>query len=60
MGFKKELNTNQFVNFSDDADSQNPMLKAKKLKDMPNVMFYLNKMPSRPQGDYIDNIHKYW
>mmetsp|Transcript_14808 Transcript_14808/g.12615 ORF Transcript_14808/g.12615 Transcript_14808/m.12615 type:complete len:242 (-) Transcript_14808:150-875(-) len=36
------------------------MLKAKKLKDMPNVMFYLNKMPSRPQGDYIDNIHKYW
>jgi len=33
---------------------------SKKLKDMPNAMFYLNLMQSRPQGDFIDKIHKYW
>jgi len=32
----------------------------KTLREMPNLMFYLNMIPSRPQGDYIDNIHKFW
>jgi len=30
------------------------------IKDLPNVLFYLNKIQSRPQGDFIDKIHKYW
>lgn len=33
---------------------------SKKLKDMHNAMFYLNLIQSRPQGDFIDKIHKYW
>jgi len=30
------------------------------LKKMPNVLFYLNMVSSKPQGDFIDNIHAYW
>lgn len=33
---------------------------SKKLKDMHNAMFYLNLIQSRPQGDFIDKIHKLW
>ncbi|CAF0756255.1 unnamed protein product [Adineta ricciae] len=36
-----------------------PRAKSNKaLKD--NVQFYKNSMPSYPDGDYIDNIHKQW
>ena len=52
--------------FSDGAEQPNGKTESdsidlsKKLKDMPNAMFYLNLMQSRPQGDFIDKIHKYW
>ncbi len=29
-----------------------------KIKD--NYKFYTNQIPSHPDGDYIDNIHKNW
>jgi hypothetical protein len=31
-----------------------------KKKQCPNYDFYMNKIPSNPDGDYIDNIHKNW
>lgn len=48
----------------------NPILITNKEKDknqelvdsfeQPNVAFFSNKLPSIPNGDYIDNIHKKW
>jgi hypothetical protein len=46
--------------YSEEEGEAEVKMRKKKLKDMQNVMFYLNKIPSRPQGDHIENILKYW
>lgn len=48
--------------YSQDEENEAPPASNQKinLKKMPNVMFYLNMLSSQPQGDFIENIHKYW
>jgi hypothetical protein len=29
-------------------------------KEMPNLMFYMGVIKSKPSGDYIDVIHQHW
>ena len=33
---------------------------SKKAKSLPNVEFYNNQIPSKPDGDFIDEIHRTW
>lgn len=48
--------------YSQDEENEADPAPAQKinLKKMPNIMFYLNMVSSQPQGDFIENIHKYW
>ena len=48
--------------YSEDDDTETTNISSQKtnLKKMPNVLFHLNMLSSKPQGDFVDNIHAYW
>ena len=52
--------TEEIFQHSDNGQTKPEEPKKSKPKEMQNLLFYLNKIPSRPQGDLIENILKNW
>jgi len=48
------------ISYKSSIEKKEPVYIAEHIKDMKNVLFYLNKLQSVPKGDFIDNIHKQW